>query len=175
MSMRWRRKPEQHHGDRRPVTQRSLGRGLEWNSPVGRERLEGSRVTVYAGSPSDPVLLLQAIGPLGTGDTFCSTDPEADDSWYCATISDTVATFIIDIAQNPLVGDMPAAAADRDWTPEDLTEYEIIVPDGGPGSLRLQYRLAKAVLAQTDGILVDSAGKQITLQSLADSPFGSLW
>jgi len=175
MTMRWRRKLEQNHGDRRPVTQRSLGRGLNWNTPTGRQQLEGARVTVYAGSPGDPVRLLQAIGPLGTGDTFCSTDPEAEVGWYCATISDTVATFIIDIAQNPLVGGTPAAVADRGWPPEQLTEYEIVVPDGGPGALRLQYRLAKAVLAQTDGVLVDSAGKQITLQSLADSPFGSLW
>lgn len=173
--MRWRRKPEQHHGDRRPVTQRSLGRGYNWGNPIGGQPLEGSRVTVYAGAPADPVRMLQAIGPLGTGDTFCSTDPEADAGWYCATISDTVATFIIDVAQNPMVGTVPAAVADRGWVAEELTEYEIAVPDGGPGALRLQYRLAKAVLAQTDGVLVDSAGKQITLQSLADSPFGSLW
>jgi hypothetical protein len=175
MTMRWRRKAEEREGDRRPVTQRTEARGFNWNTPIGRQSLDGTRVTIYAAELADPALLLQAIGPLGTGDTFCSTDPEVDDSWYCATISDTVATFIIDIAQNPLVGDLPAAVADKDWSPTELTEYEIVVPDGGPGALRLRFRLAKAILAQTDGVLVDSAGKQITLQSLADSPFGSLW
>ena len=175
MNMRWRRKPEQRHGDRRPVTQRSLGRGFSWSTPGGLEQLGGSRVTVYAGAPADPALLLQAIGPLGTGDTFCSTDPEADADWYCATISDTVATFIIDVAQNPLAGTLPEAVAEQGWAAEELTEYEIVVPDGGPGALRLRYRLAKAVLELTDGVLVDSAGQRITLASLADSPFGSLW
>ena len=175
MSMRWRRKPEQQHGDRRPVTQRSLGRGFSWSTPDGLARLGGSRVTVYAGSPADPVLLLQAIGPLGTGDTFCSTDPEADEDWYCATVSDTVATFVIDVAQNPMAGSVPAAAAGQGWTAEQLTGYEIVVPDGGPGSLRLRFRLAKAVLALTGGVLVDSAGQRIEVESLADSPFGSLW
>ena len=173
--MRWRRKPEQHHGGRRPITQRSMGRGFNWSTPLGLERLEGSQVTVYAGAPADPALLLRAIAPLGTGDVFCSTDPEAGDESYCATISDTVATFMIDVVQNPLLGRVPPAIAGQGWAAEQVTEYEIVVPDGGPGALRLQYRLAKAVLAQTDGVLVDTAGEQITLESLADTPFGSLW
>jgi hypothetical protein len=175
MTMRWRRKPEQHNGDRRPVSQRSLGRGYSWSTPGGLEQLGGSRVTVYAGSPADPALLLQAIAPLGTGDTFCSTSPEADVDCYSATISDTVATFVIDVAQNPLAGSLPDAVAEQGWSAGQLTGYEIVVPDGGPGSLRLKYRLAKAVLAQTGGVLVDSAGTPIAVESLADSPFGSLW
>lgn len=173
--MRWRRKPEQHRGDRRPVTRRSLGRGYGWSTPGGLAQLGGSRVTVYAGSPADPALLLQAVAPLGTGDTFCSTAPEAEADAYSATISDTVATFVIDVAQDPLAGSLPEAVAGQGWAAERLTGYEIVVPDGAPGSLRLKYRLAKAVLAQTGGVLVDSAGLPITLESLADSPFGSLW
>lgn len=173
--MRWRRKPEQHQGDRRPITQRSLGRGFNWSTPLGLEKLGGSQVTIYAGAPADPGLLLRVLAPLGTGDVFCSTDPEAGDDKYCATISDTVATFMIDIVQDPLSGRMPSAVADEGWTVEEVTEYEIVVPDGGPGALRLKYRLAKAVVEQTGGILVDAAGDRIALESLADTPFGSLW
>ncbi|HEV2640720.1 MAG TPA: hypothetical protein VGX23_36700 [Actinocrinis sp.] len=157
------------------MTQRLLGRGFSWSTPSGLEQLGGSRVTVYAGTPADPGLLLQAIAPLGTGDTFCSTDPEDDSGRYTATISDTVATFVLDVAQDPGGGTMPAAVVDQGWTTRQLTGYEIVVPDGGPGSLRLKYRLAKAVLTQTGGVLVDSAGKRIALEALADSPFGSLW
>jgi hypothetical protein len=111
--------------------------------------------------------MLAAVSALGTGDTFCATVPdvagadESDDpSPYSATISDTVATFVIEVAQDPLFGELPAALS---------------VASLGPGSDRLRYRLAKAVLGLTNGVLVGADGARIAVDSLADATWGSLW
>lgn len=143
-------------------------------------------VTVYARRLADANALLAAVGVLGTGDTFCATVPGAgpdaiagadvDESLpYSATISDTVATFVIEVAQDPLFGELPAALADSGWSPGELTAYEISVGSLGPGSDRLRYRLAKAVLELTDGVLVGADGERIAVDSLADATWGSLW
>jgi hypothetical protein len=126
--------------------------------------------------------MLAAVSALGTGDTFCATVPdvagadESDDpSPYSATISDTVATFVIEVAQDPLFGELPAALSDSGWSPGELTAYEISVASLGPGSDRLRYRLAKAVLGLTNGVLVGADGARIAVDSLADATWGSLW
>ena len=54
--MRWKRKPEQHHGDRRPVTQRSLGRGYGWSTPGGLEQLGGDEPEEHQGIADDELL-----------------------------------------------------------------------------------------------------------------------
>jgi hypothetical protein len=130
--------------------------------------------------------MLGAVSVLGTGDTFCATVPDVDVDLdgadegdepppYSATISDTVATFVIEVAQDPLFGELPAALADSGWNPGELTAYEISVASPGPGSDRLRYRLAKAVLGLTDGVLVGTDGARVDVDSLADATWGSLW
>ena len=52
---------------------------------------------------------------------------------------------------------------------------KISVGSLGPGSDRLRYRLAKAVLELTDGVLVGADGERIAVDSLADATWGSLW
>jgi hypothetical protein len=140
---------------------------------------------VYARRLADADALLAAVSALGTGDTFCAAVPTADESSgaddgeeplpYSATISDTVATFVVEVAQDPLFGELPAALADSGWSPGELTAYEIAVASLGPGSDRLRYRLAKAVLSVTDGVLVGADGARIEVDSLADPTWGSLW
>jgi hypothetical protein len=139
------------------------------------------RVTVWTRRPRDTGDLLARLAPLCVGDAFSSADPDADpDDWYCATISDTVAAFIIDATQNPLFGELPAALSDPGWdtTAWDatgLTSYEISVAAEGPGGQRLRYRLAKAVLEPDGGALTDASGARIEVESLADATWGSLW
>jgi len=139
---------------------------------------------VYARRLADSAVLLAAVSALGTGDTFCATVPAADGLSeadgeeplpYSATISDTVATFVVEVAQDPLFGELPAALAGSGWSPGELTAYEISVASLGPGSDRLRYRLAKAVLGVTDGVLVGADGTRIGVDSLADPTWGSLW
>ena len=144
-------------------------------------------VTVYARRLADADAMLAAVSVLATGDTFCATVPDGDSESgggadgdeaplpYSATISDTVATFVIEVTQDPLFGELPAALAGSGWRAGELTGYEISVASLGPGSDRLRYRLAKAVLAVTDGVLVGADGARIAVESLADATWGSLW
>ena len=136
---------------------------------------------MYARRLADADALLAAVSALGTGDTFCAAVPDAvpedgeEPLPYSATISDTVATFVVEVAQDPLFGELPASLADSGWSPGELTAYEIAVASLGPGSDRLRYRLAKAVLGVTDGVLVGADGTRIGVDSLADPTWGSLW
>jgi hypothetical protein len=145
--------------------------------------LNAEAVTVYAERPADTDAMLASVSALGTGDTFCATIPDADGDGnddgellpYSATISDTVATFVVEVTQDPLLGKLPPALAGSGWDSGELTGYEISVASLGPGSDRLRYRLAKAVLAVTGGVLVGPDGARIALESLADPTWGSLW
>lgn len=144
-------------------------------------------VTVYAERLADPEKVLAAVSALGTGDTFCATVPEdgADDlglgdmaaekAGYSATISDTVATFVVEVTQDPLFGELPATLSGEGWEASSLTSYQIIVAALGPGSDRLRYRLAKALLEVTGGVLVGANGARIGAEALADPTWGSLW
>jgi hypothetical protein len=120
--------------------------------------------------------LLRAISGFATGDTFCSADPDAHEELFSATISDTVATFVIEVAQDPLAGALPAALCDEPgWDAHELIEYEISVAGSGPGADRLRYRLAKAVVELTGGVLTSAGGAVIAVESLADPAWGGLW
>jgi len=141
-------------------------------------------VTVYAQRLADPEKVLAAVSALGTGDTFCATVPvdsedvdelDAGASGYSATISDTVATFVLEVAQDPLFGELPAALSDSGWETSSLTSYQISVASLGPGSDRLRYRLAKALLEVTGGVLVGADGARKSVDSMADATWGSLW
>jgi hypothetical protein len=141
-------------------------------------------VTVYAQRLADPDKVLAAVSALGTGDTFCATVPEGDGDalepdaaapGYSATISDTVATFVVEVTQDPLFGELPAALSGPEWQASALTSYQISVASLGPGSDRLRYRLAKALLEVTGGVLVGSDGTRTDVDSLADATWGSLW
>lgn len=166
------------------------GRGLSMRWPMGAE--DGGAVTVYAERLADPEKVLAAVSALGTGDTFCAMVPDDADadvegdglasedagtSGYSATISDTVATFVVEVTQDPLFGELPAALAEAGhlWKPAALTSYQISVASSGPGSDRLRYRLAKALLQVTGGVLVGANGTRIGVESLADATWGSLW
>lgn len=143
----------------------------------GRWRLlDPERVTVYAPSPTATEDLLARIGPLGTGETFCAMDPDGGGG-VSATISDTVATFVIQVAQDPRFGTLPDAIAASGWDAATATAYEISVANDGPGGRRLRYRLAKAVLESVGerGVVADAAGKPVSVDSLADATWGSLW
>jgi hypothetical protein len=131
-------------------------------------------VTVYARRPADIMTLLSVLGPYATGDVFCVTDPVDEPPPHSSTISDTSATFVIEVAQDPQFGSRPPAV-DADWPTDELTGYEITVADLGPGATRLRFRLARAVLASTDGVLVDADGCLMDLAALAEGPWGSLW
>lgn len=133
------------------------------------------RVTVWTRQPRDIGDLLARLAPLCVGDAFSVADPDADPDSYCATISDTVAAFMIDATQNPLFGELPAALADTGWNAVGLTSYEISVGAEGPGGQRLRYRLAKALLEPDGGVLTDLGGERIEAESLADATWGSLW
>ena len=144
-------------------------------------------VTVYAPRLADPDKVLAAVSALGTGDTFCATAPDDDaDSdgaeefgagapSYSATISDTVATFVLEVTQDPLFGELPAAVSDSGWEASLLTSYQISVASLGPGSDRLRYRLAKTLVEVTGGVLVGADGSRVGVESLADATWGSLW
>jgi hypothetical protein len=145
---------------------------------AGRWRLvDPQRVTVYAPEPAALDDLLARVGPLGTGETFCAMDPDGGEDLFSATISDTVATFVIQVTQDPQFGTMPAAAAESGWDPAKLTGYEISVATDGPGGQRLRFRLAKAVVEAVGaaGLVADASGAQISVDSLADPTWGSLW
>lgn len=153
---------------------------MRW--PMGAGAGEADAVTVYAQRLADPDKVLAAVSALGTGDTFCATVPDdgadtldAGTPGYSATISDTVATFVVEVTQDPLFGELPAALSDSGWEPSSLTSYQISVASLGPGSDRLRYRLAKSLLEVTGGVLVGSDGARTGVESLADATWGSLW
>ena len=123
--------------------------------------------------------LLDALAPLGTGDVFCAAAPDDDPEddayadylgegedadefpYYSATVSDTVATFLVEIERAD-----PSSAQ---------TRYEVHVTDSGPGADRLRYRIARVVLGLTAGSAVDADGAAIELSTPTQDPFGALW
>jgi len=137
-------------------------------------------VTVLAPALVDAAVLLEALGPLGTGDVFCAAAPDdgLDDpafaelagyeafsdeepfTYYSATFSDTVATFVVEVERS---------------TSGAQTRYEVHVADSGPGADRLRYRLAKAVVAATGGFAADAQGGPVALTAPPEDPFGALW
>lgn len=153
---------------------------MRW--PMGAD--DADVVTVYAPRLADPEKVLAAVSALGTGDTFCAMVPVESDgvdeldavgSGYSATISDTVATFVVEVTQDPLFGELPASLSGSGWDTSSLTSYQISVASIGPGSDRLRYRLAKSLLEVTGGVLVGANGAQRSVDSLADATWGSLW
>ena len=132
-------------------------------------------ITILAGRLGPLPALLDALAPFGTGDVFCASapddDPEDDDyadylpedafPYFSATVSDTVATFLVEIERAD-----PASAQ---------TRYEVHVTDSGPGADRLHYRIAKAVLDLTQGTAYDADGAPFELSTLTQDPFGALW
>ncbi|HTJ70260.1 MAG TPA: hypothetical protein VL551_22175 [Actinospica sp.] len=131
-------------------------------------------VTVLAPSLAPLDGVLDALAPLGTGDVFCAAPPEDPDEddysdyldenefpYYSATVSDTVATFLIEIERAD-----PSSAQ---------TRYEIHVPGAGPGVDRLRYRIAKALLELTGGTAFDMDGAPAELAAPSQDPFGALW
>jgi hypothetical protein len=131
-------------------------------------------VTVLAPELAPLQGLLDALAPLGTGDVFCAAppeDPDEDDSsdyldenefpYYSATVSDTVATFLIEVERAD-----PSSAQ---------TRYEVHVTESGPGADRLRYRIAKAVLELTGGTTFDADGAPYELTAPSQDPFGALW
>ena len=131
-------------------------------------------VVVLAPALAPADALLDALAPLGTGDVFCATAPDdpadaeldeyLDDEefpYYSATISDTVATFVVEVERAD-----PSSAQ---------TRYEVHVTDSGPGAERLRYRIAKAVISVTGGGLSDADGAPSQLSAPAHDPFGALW
>ena len=130
-------------------------------------------VVVLAPELGELSVLLDALAPHATGDVFCAAPPDEEDDEYAellaedefpffsATISDTVATFVVEIERAD-----PASAQ---------TRYEVHVTDSGPGANRLRYRIAKAVIAATGGAAYDADGAPAELTASEDDPFGSLW
>ncbi|MBR7824761.1 hypothetical protein KDK95_00455 [Actinospica sp. MGRD01-02] len=131
-------------------------------------------VTIVAPELAPLEGLLDALAPLGTGDVFCAAppeDPEEDDysdyldeysfPYYTATVSDTVATFLIEIERAD-----PSSAQ---------TRYEVHVTDSGPGADRLRYRVAKVVLELTGGTAFGADGAPTDLAAPSQDPFGALW
>ena len=131
-------------------------------------------VTILAPALAPLEGLLDGLAPLGTGDVFCAAppdDPEEDDysdyldadelPYYTATVSDTVATFLIEIERAD-----PRSAQ---------TRYEVHVTEAGPGSDRLRYRIAKLVLELTGGTAVDASGAPYEYAAPSSDPFGALW
>jgi hypothetical protein len=118
-------------------------------------------------------LLLDALAALGTGDVFCSSAPEdelgdygeGEFPYYSAMVSDTVATFLIEVERAD-----PSSAR---------TRYAVHATGSGPGAERLRYRIARAVLdlAGGRGRVYDVGGAPIELSapSSAQDPFGALW
>jgi hypothetical protein len=132
-------------------------------------------VTILAPEVAPLPALLDALAPFGTGDVFCASapedDPEDDDysdflgedefPYYSATVSDTVATFLIEVERAD-----PSSAQ---------TRYEVHVTDSGPGADRLRYRIAKAVLELSRGSAYDADGAPFELSAPEQDPFGALW
>ena len=134
-------------------------------------------VTILAPSLAAPGALLDALAAFGTGDVFCASAPDdepGDDDYsdylgedefpyYSATVSDTVATFLVEVERAD-----PGSAQ---------TRYEVHVTDSGPGAERLRYRIAKAVLDLTGGSAYDVGGAPVELSAPAPTqdPFGALW
>jgi len=130
-------------------------------------------VVVLAPELADTSVLLDALAPLATGDVFCAAPPDEDDdeyaeyldddeyAYYSATVSDTVATFVVEIERAD-----PASAQ---------TRYEVHVTDSGPGADRLRYRIAKAVISSTGGTACDADGNPIELTGPKQDPFSALW
>jgi len=131
-------------------------------------------VTILAPELAPLPALLDALAPFGTGDVFCASAPDDADEddysdyldedefpYYSATVSDTVATFLVEIERAD-----PASAQ---------TRYEVHATDFGPGADRLRYLIAKAVLKLTGGSAFDVDGAPAELSAPAQNPFGSLW
>jgi hypothetical protein len=125
-------------------------------------------VTILAPSLASPAALLDALAPLGTGDVFCASAPDDEPGedefpYYSATVSDTVATFLVEVERAD-----PASAQ---------TRYEVHVTDSGPGAERLRYRIAKAVLDLTRGAAYDADGApfELSAPTPTQDPFGALW
>jgi len=132
-------------------------------------------VTILAPELAPLPALLDSLAPFGTGDVFCASapddDPEDDSysdylgddefAYYSATVSDTVATFLVEVERAD-----PFSAQ---------TRYEVHVTESGPGADRLRYRIAKAVLSVTQGSVVDASGAAVSLSAPAQDPFGALW
>ncbi|HEX4787423.1 MAG TPA: hypothetical protein VH372_03100 [Actinospica sp.] len=131
-------------------------------------------VVVLAPELGELSALLDALAPLATGDVFCAAPPDDEDDdeyaqylaedefpYFSATVSDTVATFIVEIER----GD-PASAQ---------TRYEVHVTESGPGASRLRFRIAKAVIGATGGRAYDAGGAPTELTAPEQDPFGSLW
>jgi hypothetical protein len=126
-------------------------------------------VTILAPELASSAALLDVLAPFGTGDVFCASvpddDPQDEDEfpYYSATVSDTVATFLIEVERAD-----PSSAQ---------TRYEVHVTDSGPGADRLRYRIAKAVLDLTRGAAYDADGAPVELSAPTPTqdPFGALW
>jgi hypothetical protein len=131
-------------------------------------------VTVLAPALAGMSDLLDALAPFATGDVFCASAPQDEDDEYAellggeeefpyfsATVSDTVATFLVEIERAD-----PASAQ---------TRYEVHVTDAGPGADRLRYRIAKAVIEATGGSAYGADGAPAELVAPAEDPFSSLW
>lgn len=130
-------------------------------------------VIVLAPRLADTSALLDALAPLATGDVFCAAPPDEEDdeyaeyladdeyAYYSATISDTVATFLVEIERSD-----PASAQ---------TRYEVHVTDSGPGADRLRYRIAKTVIEVTGGVVHDADGAPGELAAPKQDPFSALW
>ena len=131
-------------------------------------------VTIVAPELGALPALLDALAPFGTGDVFCASAPDDADEddysdyldedefpYFSATVSDTVATFLVEIERAD-----PASAQ---------TRYEVHVTDSGPGADRLRFRIAKAVLELTGGDVFDASGVPTVLSAPAENPFGALW
>ena len=176
--MRWRGKKGRRGGEGQVDGARADDvRGPADDAASGRWRLvDPERVTVYGPAPASFEDLLARISPLGTGETFCATDPDGDEG-VSATISDTVATFVIQVTQDPRFGALPDAVSSSGWDTAKVTAYEISVANDGPGGQRLRFRLAKGVLEAVgeSGVVADAAGKPVPVDSLADATWGSLW
>jgi hypothetical protein len=132
-------------------------------------------VTILAPELAPLTELLDALAPFGTGDVFCAAAPDDDPAdegyadyldegefpYYSATVSDTVATFLVEIERAD-----PSSAQ---------TRYEVHVTDSGPGADRLRYRIARAVLELTAGSAFDADGAPTELTAPTQDPFGALW
>lgn len=132
-------------------------------------------LTVYAPTLADPAALLTAVGRYAVGDVFCAADPDVEDGAYSATVSDTVATFVVEVVQGQGFEPLPAPVGETGWRPTELTRYEISVGADGPGGQRLRYRLAASVLELTGGVLVGAQGARFDVDALIDPTWGSLW
>ena len=179
--MRWRGKKRRRGGedplDGIQGAEGEAPRPLDDDAASGRWRLvDPERVTVYAPEPASFEDLLARVSPLGTGETFCARDPDGGEG-VSATISDTVATFVIQVTQDPRFGALPDAVSSSGWDAATVSAYEISVANDGPGGQRLRYRLAKGVLEAVgeSGVVADAAGKPVSVDSLADATWGSLW